>query len=217
MLVKDVCPNLEGSLVARSPLWMRDVAGLSTLDIQVFIRGFYGLQTQYEAMRQAEVLIDTIWNAMMRKEVETCRAVFFQAPQVRITYDELNSWLMPISVARRRAVLFALETGFNTKEVIELTWSSVRFVELSDFARMLVQANPRHIKLEYVFWEITPVGVCAPLFGLENSMLEVAQGMGIGALRRLYKDIIPVDQEMEKENFIDEVCNEYRQRVALKN
>lgn len=131
----------------------------------------------------------------------------------RITYDELCLWLNRVSVVRRRAILFALETGMSAHQVTALTWKSVRQLELSELARSLVQANPRHLKLQCVFWE-TVKGVCTPLFDLESSINEVSEGAGLETLRVLYKNIIPVDREADNEHFLESILTEYLNRTA---
>jgi hypothetical protein len=91
--------------------------------------------------------------------------------------------------------LFSLETGWAISDVIGLTRKALRYRmhELTPIAFELAQTAPRHIKLDYVFWEFMSTGAAAPLFGLEETALEVSRGIGIDRLRVLYRDAAAID------------------------
>jgi hypothetical protein len=46
----------------------------------------------------------------------------------------------------------------------------------SEFTRDIVRSQPRHLRLDYVFWEYLEGGQAVPLFGFTDSVTEAAMG-----------------------------------------
>lgn len=204
-------------LLAQSPIWKREVDSIQPLDLLAFVRSHYGTRNYHEAMRQVDGLVDSAWSESLHSDDGFPALIAFEAPKGRITADELLSWLMEVSVERRRAILFILETSMSVERVISLTWREFRKMNVSPFARMLANANPRHIRLDYVFWEPTKHPTASPLLGLGQSVIEVSNGLGLDALRALYDGLIPIDQEIEQHAFLTSVSKEHQSRTARKN
>ena len=132
-----------------------------------------------------------------------------------ITVDELTMWLTKTTLVRRRAILFALETGLSVEAIIGLTWKNFSPSTVSEFARRLTEAMPRHIKLGYVFWEVIPdTGVVAPMFGLRETMQEITGGLTYPELQHLYQSMIWIDRESDCIDFTRDLCTEYSARVG---
>lgn len=192
------------ALLSQSTLWGRDIAKLQAIDLDAFIRSYSGTQHYYQAIREVEALIDQGWYATLEKKLEAPSIIFYDPqPRQRITVDELTTWLSATTPVRRRAILFALETGMPIQEIINLTWKKLAtLTSLSGYARRIAESNLRHIKLDYVFWENMQDTIAAPLFGLGETMHEVSQGLGYTALRRLYRECLPFDQRGDLEAFM---------------
>jgi hypothetical protein len=85
-----------------------------------------------------------------------------------LTSKDLRLLLHPFSPARQRALLFALHLRRTPAEVILLDVKSATRLAKTPFSKALLDAQPRHIHLNYAFWEyIANSPVAAPLFGLE--------------------------------------------------
>lgn len=218
MLVRELRGSWECSLLSQSHLWGRHVEKLTAVDLEVFLRGHWGTLRYTEAVRQVNALIDQAWHATVRKEITVVPAITSYDPvtRQRITVDELCSWLNEVSLVRRRAVLFGLETRMPIQEIIGLTWKTLRkmHVTLPNYAVTLAAAGPRHFKIDYVFWETLPNNAVAPLFGLGENVLKVSQGMGYEALQRLYRETLPFDQKDDLERFMTDFNDTFNQSIS---
>ena len=84
----------------------------------------------------------------------------------------LSVRLAVLTPARRRAIRFGIETGLTVPEVTVIRWKDAFKLARSGVARRILQEQPLHPKLPYVFWESTePSGTSVgPLFGLERQV-----------------------------------------------
>lgn len=220
MLVSEMKAQWENDLIAQSPLWNRHIENLKPLDLTAFLRLHWGTPLHSKAVRQVGLLIDLGWFATIDRKLPQAPAITFFDPtqRERITVDELCAWLGEVSVVRRRAILFALETGMPIPDLINLTWKQLHGMkDVSDYAMTMANLNPRHIKLDYVFWEPMVNLAAAPLFGLAESMMTVSQGMGYDALKRLYREAIPFDTKADLEEFTKDFCTEFDHLISTAN
>lgn len=201
MLVSELLSGAEVQLLPKSKIWERDISKVTRLDIRVFIRRNHDSK---EAIAEAQMLLDKAFNHAISNYKVPPKICFFKPVQERITVDELVSWLSVVSETRRKALLFALETGMDVREVIELTWKDVPGLRntLSEFANGILHGMVRHFKLPYVFWEANN-NADLPLFGLSEDAEEVANGHGFSGLRAMYKNMIMIDQKQERIEFLE--------------
>lgn len=200
--IKGEWPN---SLLAQSGLWERDIETLRPLDLSVFLRQFSGSSEYNEAYREIEALIDKSWHALIDREVRSTPTIIAYDPQPpgRITVGDLCSWLETTTESRIRAIVFGLETKMPIADIISLTWRKLRAIKgVSDFALAIADACPRHIRLDYVFWESMPNLAAGPLFGLAETVLDVSQGLGYEMLGRLYDNMILIHEKADLKDFI---------------
>lgn len=120
----------------------------------------------------------------------------------RITIGELRRMLAPLSLTRRKAVMFCLETKAPATRLLTLTWQEVFRMNLTPIAQAIVRSMPRHLSLPNVFWEYVAEvdGLASPLFGLEKH-LRVAAGVNLARLQVLYDRLIWVDEDAELKVF----------------
>lgn len=121
------------------------------------------------------------------------------------TLGDLRVLLAPLSSARRAAVLWALDTHSTIDDAVLLGWKEALRADYTPFAKDLVRNQLRHLRLDYVFWEYLDNGAAAPLFGLEDSVREVAMGRSFRELQALYDGMIWVDTRAEAESFKHEL------------
>jgi hypothetical protein len=118
------------------------------------------------------------------------------------TLGDLRAMLAPLSNARKQAILYALDTHGTLDQTINLAWKQALRTQTSEFARDIVIAQPRHLRLDYVFWQYLETGQASPLFGLENDVREVTNGLDFRELQSLYDRMIWIDSKVEAEHFV---------------
>lgn len=123
------------------------------------------------------------------------------------TLGDLNALLAPLSNTRKQAVLFALETHGTLDDTVMLGWKEGLRMQTTQFARDLIRFRPRHLRLDYVFWEYLENGSAAPLFGLEDSVREATMGRSFAELQALYDRMVWIDSKAEAESFKQELRN----------
>lgn len=198
----DLPNSLSNSLLSSSRLWNREASSIKQLDVTLFLEAYRGTPQYSQAIKEVNQLIDAGITALVSGDIAEADFAFYEIPKTHITASEFTKWLSCVSLARRRALLFALEMKMSPKDVIALEWKDVSKLKLTDLSYGIIIHLPRHFKLKYVFWDYLSNGSAAPLFGLAESALEVSQGMGIPALQELYSSMIMVDQEAEVDSFV---------------
>jgi hypothetical protein len=118
------------------------------------------------------------------------------------TLADLRALLAPLSNTRRQAIFYTLETHGTIDSTVMLGWKEGLRTQAPAFARDIVQAQPRHLRLDYVFWEYLESGTAAPLFGLEDNVREVTMGRSFPELQALYDRMVWVDSEVEATAFM---------------
>lgn len=109
-----------------------------------------------------------------------------------MTVDELAVVLDSFSLTRRRALLFALEARVTPAQTVLLDWKTAGRMALSSLAAELLKLTPRHLRLNYCFWEYLEGGIAAPLFGLEQSIPNWK------LMQTRYDDLLLIDTEAER-------------------
>jgi hypothetical protein len=118
------------------------------------------------------------------------------------TLGDLRALLAPLSNTRKQAVLYTLDTHGTLDHTTILGWKEALRSPASEFARDIIRAQPRHLRLDYVFWEYLESGQAAPLFGLENSVSEVTLGRSFADLQALYDRMVWIDTRVEAVSFV---------------
>ncbi|WP_323016350.1 hypothetical protein [Castellaniella sp.] len=198
MRLCDLGGNWRCNLLSQSTLWTRSIDSIQPLELSVFLRQQLGTPNYQLAVSEVVDAVDAVWDAVLDGRLEEApKLVYFKVPAPRLTMEELIYWLDDVSQTRRRAILFMLETGMSVKDVTTLKHGEIsKRVRLTGMAAKIVRSMPRHLKLDYVFWEESPeTGAALPLVGLEESVNDVSQGIGLEALRRLYRDILVIDRD----------------------
>lgn len=199
----DLPTLLPDSLLLNSHILNREIKTIKPLDLAVFLRLHKGTSDYLRAVRDVEALKNFVMRSCIDGKLnqDDLGLLEHEMPREVFTSGELVEWLEQTSLSRRRAILFCLEMEMDPREVIELQWSDLRKMDLSILAHELVKASVRHIRLPYVFWDTLPNGAAAPLFGLAETCLEVSQGMGIKAMRKLYANMVMFDDGAEMAAF----------------
>lgn len=102
----------------------------------------------------------------------------------------------------RRAVLFGLEQKMSVQEVTNITHARARLHELTPFSEEILKQQPRHIRLNYVFWAELSDGLITPLIDLEATVQASFGLMSWDDLTRAYAGMIWTDEQIDAEHFI---------------
>ena len=120
------------------------------------------------------------------------------------TLADLRALLAPLSSVRRAAVLYTLDSHGTLEGTVMLSWKEALRDHHTEFTRDIVRLQPRHLRLNYVFWEYLDGGQAVPLFGLAESVSEVAMGRSFAELQVLYDRMVWIDSKVEAESFVRE-------------
>ena len=113
---------------------------------------------------------------------------------------DLRTVLAPRPNTRKQAVL---DTHGTLDHTTILGWKEALRMPASKLAKdIIIRAQPRHLRLDYVFWEYHENGQAAPLFGLEDSVSEVTLGRSFADLQALYDRMIWIDMQVEAVSFV---------------
>jgi hypothetical protein len=121
------------------------------------------------------------------------------------TLADLRALLAPLSSVRRAAVLYTLDSHGTPEETVMLSWKDALRNHRTDFTRDIVRAQPRHLRLNYVFWEYLEGGQAVPLFGFADSVGEATMGRSFAELQALYDRMVWVDSAVEARAFLTDV------------
>jgi hypothetical protein len=124
------------------------------------------------------------------------------------TLGDLRTLLAPLPTTRKQAVLYTLDTRGTLDYTTVLGWKEALRTPASEFAKDIIRAQPRHLRLDYVFWEYHETGQAAPLFGLEDSLREVTMGRSFPELQELYDRMVWIDSRVEAEHFVHTLLKE---------
>jgi hypothetical protein len=116
--------------------------------------------------------------------------------------SDLRRCLAPLSLTRRKAVMYCLESRCDPSRIADLRWPNVWGASMTPLARSIVHSMPRHLWHNHVFWEFNELlpGVAVPLFGL-GSIVQVVANMSFTKLQASYDNMIWIDEEAEAHAF----------------
>jgi len=194
---------LSNSPLSTSKLWWRDINTIAGPELHAFVArmGYEGYG--HEAWSNVAVAQGEVRRAACRGEVGPVPMLEFRLPGVRMTTGEFRSLLAQVSVPRRKAILFALETGTDLKDVLSLRWPAALKINVTEQARWVLLGMPRHIRSDLVFWEYSRNGSPFPLVGLAEQLAGMTQNMTWSGLVDCYRRAIPYDYDAELRAFND--------------
>jgi hypothetical protein len=123
------------------------------------------------------------------------------------TLADLRALLAPLSTVRRAAVLYTLDSHGTLEDTVMLSWKDALRNHHAEFTRDIVRGQPRHLRLNYVFWEYLEGGHAVPLFGLAESVSGVTMDRSFAELQALYDRMVWVDSAAEAEGFLRELAS----------
>lgn len=195
-VLKDILADKVGtSPLAGSPMWTQPVEQIKPAQIHAFVTRLARQGKRDEADTAVEIALTAITRAVGQNLLPVPDMLSYYRPErTYMTTTEFKNGLLALDTVQAAAVLFALETGMDAIQVARLTHRGLatfrKTNELSPVALVcLDEAPPRHLTLQYVFWQGADAGMALPLFGLESEVFD-AFGLVWGELVQGYQNMI---------------------------
>lgn len=203
MLIKDLCGDFtpQVSYLQDSPLWCRDVDDITSLDLLLFFLTAADEDHAAAVELQIHALQNRALGAIVTGEVGQVDWICWSPPSLRLTLGEITQMFSVAPFERRRALMFALETGLDLKRVVALNWKQLKSIKLTPFAQQVIDSQTRHIRLPYVFWEWADANTAMPLLSLDVTALEVSEGHGWAWFTDRCRDAVLIDTGADAEHF----------------
>lgn len=204
--------QLQNSEISKTKLWLKQTQNVKPLDLLIYHRTQRELGRADEARLEIEVLIGETVKAMIDGRVKDAPYIAYMGEQPTMTLGDFTDalYFSELSLQRRKAMLFALESGIKPEDVVALTWNMVNRMKFSPLAKAVLESQPRHIRLNYVFWEeIDTYGMAGPLFGLSQNFQETFEGLRFNQVKTLFDRAPQVDPFIEGEEFKDQILSHF--------
>lgn len=200
---------LANSPFATHPLFKRKLQTLTSLEIGAFVRASKFDDLESEALALVDILTKHAYRSLTNGKISAAPFVERSVKKQGVfTSQELVVMLAKTSLVRRQAILFCLEADMHPRHAIGLTWKQAREMHFTDLANEILDAQPRHIRLPYVFWEQMEGGSVSPLFALCETAEDIS-GDQWASFKLMYADMIWVDSTADREAVIEDIIDTY--------
>lgn len=194
--------QLRNSNIAKTKFWHKSTKDVQPLDLLIYhkTQRIEGLNAQPDI----DVLIGETVKAMIMGRIKEAPYVAFMGELPVMTIGDFTDalYFAELSTVRRKAMLFALVTGTKPEDVVALTWNKALRMKFTPLVSAILFSQPRHIRLNYVFWEeIDTFGMAGPLFGLSQDFQEAFEGLTFKQVKALFDKAPQVDAFVEGEEF----------------
>lgn len=182
--------NLANSRLANSPLWNQAVESIHPAQLHAF-RAKLKLEGHEGADSLFKKITDALIDAQRTGDIKGAPILRYSEPATHtITAQAVRMAFERMTRPMPAAILFGLETGLTPERLVTLTWPKAKLLVLSGkvktYARQILEAQPRHLNSEYVFWQQRGRSSPQPLFGLEMDVFEEF-GMVWSELQEAYR------------------------------
>lgn len=168
MLLKEVGnirDLLGNSPLAVSRLWERDVETIKPIEFTCFIRRMKERGYEAQAAKAVELAVNEIFKAIIQSDVKSVELIKIFSEPRNADFGMIKERLQELSLVRRKAFMFMLDTGMTAQEVIKLKWHEVKNRKFTETASTVLRSLPRHIKSDFVFWEYGSRASAMPILG----------------------------------------------------
>lgn len=203
--------QLQNSKLQTTKLWHKTTNNVFPLDLEVYLAQSK-LEGNYDAaIRDIEELQRMTIVEMLNGKVNDAPYLSYSIKnKVRMTHGEFACMLhfSGIPADRQKAILFSLETGMKTEDVVTLTWGIARKMPMTSLAKAIIESFPRSINVNYVFWErYEDFGMVGPMFGLSQDFQDLFQGMSHREVWKLFHEAAPVNSFEDAASFQQVIDN----------
>lgn len=116
--------------------------------------------------------------------------------QHRVSAGDIKSFLSVFTLMQRKAILFALEMNMNLEEVVLLKWKKALSLKLTETARATLLSIPRHLFIDFAFWEYARDTRATPLMTLIADF-KANSAMSWEQIVEIYSTAIMMDEESD--------------------
>lgn len=195
MLLKNVpgmLPVLENSDLALSKLWTKNIEKIVPEQLTALIVKTLNENPESKIELEIQYAIKQINNAQLNELIPEVRISAYTTPSRQfISLSKFMCGLNKLSMERRRAVVFALESNMSISKVRNMTRGHAQQIQPqlnSSMAKEILRTNVISIKSGYAFWEKCE-NKHVQLGDLEQHVYE-AFGMTYNQLTKRYTNMI---------------------------
>lgn len=180
----------------QSPMWEQDIAQISHIQIQAFVKRF-AIEGRRDIAESAVAIAMEEIKKAIENGLPAPKMMQYRPPERRyMTFGELKAGLSHMTNERAAAVLFALEMKLEITDVVSLRWQDLQQMQvdnrLTPIALECLRGTVRSISNAYVFWSNIEERQ-SPLFGLDADIFD-AFGLVWGELEAGYRNLIMCDE-----------------------
>lgn len=161
--------NNTCSILKSHAIWNQEVEKISQVQL---LAAYQKIKIKYGAkvaeLVFKEVSIEAV-GELINGNIESCCIVDFNPQDRQLSEEQIHSLLNELDAYSLRAVLFAIYTNSDIKDVVLL-----KHGEIDDFrarenelypegADYILKTQPRHIFSKYVFWRVNYADIPVPL------------------------------------------------------
>lgn len=192
--------HLKNSKLQNYRLWNKPTSQVKPLDLIIYQKSMEIEGQEQEAIRDIEELQRITILAMLEGRLNNAPYLSYIGERIRMTMGDFTSMLQyaDLTPVRKKAILFALETGIKPEDVVIMTWKLASKTKMTPLAKAIIDSLPRNIHINYVFWEeMDAFSMTAPLFGLSQNVQDMFSGMLFREASKLFQEAVLFDSEEE--------------------
>lgn len=130
-----------------------------------------------------------------REEAISAHRTIKPAPH-RVSAGDIKHFLGTFTLMQRKAILFALEMNMELEEVMLIKWKKANALRLTETARAVLTSIPRHLFVDFAFWEYAPDANPRPLLTLIADF-NANSAMTWAKVKEVYETAIMMDRESD--------------------
>ncbi len=170
-----VCDPLRDHL-----LWHKRVEDISDLELTFALKRMELAHGQPKARLALEAALSECTKAYLLGDLDPVPLLQYQLPRERLLLSELSDRLRGLGQTAARATLLALHESLDPASVADLKAADAAGFH-DPFSRKLLASQPRHIRFDYLFWEVV-ADRPRPLLNLQRR-IEAEVGLSWDAFR----------------------------------
>jgi hypothetical protein len=197
LILKDLCPSLGATPLSKSPLWNMQVSEIVPAQLTAFRTrlAIDGNTDKSEAGAIVQLIIRTVEQAVIDGEINAPPLLSYIEPVKPMTMGMLRRTFSTMSRPRPAAILFGLEMKLDVEQIITLKWCDAKLLNLTPYARLILDSQPRHIASPYVFWYESK-SKPFPLFGLGEEVLYAFEMTWSELVASTHNRIVAIDEDI---------------------
>lgn len=213
--VGDVQGVISNTCLERSPVFLKDVEHVTHMDMLVLSKWAEMKEGRDRGRELTRLITREVLRMSMLGVIPSCPASAFIPATRRLTIGEFRKILEKFDLVERQLIVFSLAVGASPTECSFLLHKEAKqkanINKWSHEVRRFIQAMPRHIRCDFVFWRYDASNRPIALVGFESKFRQVVKAQW-RVFAELCKDLIPVDADADAKEFATMFLLESSQR-----